>query len=84
MADRKKEEFMTHIEHYRAVLDDLQNQRAMHQLEIAEIDSAINSLARLIPQEAKEALPVPDPPRRAKPFEEPAQEWATYEWHRGF
>ena len=60
MVDRKKEEFMTHIEHYRAVLDDLQSQRAMHQLKVAEIDSAIASLGRLIPNDAKEELPVPE------------------------
>ena len=48
---------MSQINHYRAVLDDLQAQRAMHQLKISEIDSAMASLGRLIPADAKEELP---------------------------
>jgi hypothetical protein len=59
MVDQKKEEFMSQIEHYRAVLDDLQKQRNLYQFKIQEIDSAISSLHRLIPEDAKEALPSP-------------------------
>ena len=57
MVDRKKEEFMSQIEHYRAVLNDLQKQRNEHNLKIAEIDRAIAALRILIPEEAQEALP---------------------------
>jgi len=59
MVDQKKEDFMPQIEHYRAVLDDLQRQRDMLHLKIDEIDKAISSLHRLIPEEAKEELPTP-------------------------
>jgi hypothetical protein len=57
MVDRKKEDFMSHVEHYRAVLDDLQQQRDLCQLKITEIDKAIASLRHLIPEEAKEEFP---------------------------
>jgi hypothetical protein len=56
MADRKKEDFMSQIQHYRAVLEDLQGQRAMHQLKIAEIDAGISALRRLIPSDTREEL----------------------------
>src|SRR5260370_31221723 len=59
MVDRKKEDFMSQIEHYRAVLDDLQKQRELHQFKITEIDKAVASLRRLIPGEAQEELPIP-------------------------
>lgn len=61
MADQKKEDFMSQIEHYRAVLDDLQKQKNLAQFRIVELDNAIGSLRRLIPDEAKEALPEPTP-----------------------
>lgn len=60
MVDQKKEDFMSHIEHYRAVLDDLQRQRDLHQLKMGEIDRAIAALHHLIPEDAKEALPTPN------------------------
>jgi hypothetical protein len=60
MVDRKKEEFMNQAEHYRAVLADLQKQRELHQFKIAEIDKAVASLHRLIPDDAKEELPAPN------------------------
>jgi hypothetical protein len=60
MVDRKKEEFMNQAEHYRAVLDDLQKQRELHQFKITEIDKAVASLHRLIPEDAKQELPTPD------------------------
>jgi hypothetical protein len=62
MVDQKKEDFMSQIEHYRAVLDDLQNQRNVLQYRIKEIDTAITSLHRLIPNEAKDELPTPAMP----------------------
>ena len=60
MVDQKKEEFMSQIEHYRAVLGDLQRQRELHHLKINEIDQAIASLHRLIPEDAKQELPAPN------------------------
>lgn len=57
MVDRKKEDFMSQIEHYRAVLADLQGQRDLHQLKITEIDKAMSSLQRLIPNDAKDEIP---------------------------
>jgi hypothetical protein len=57
MVEREKEEFMSQIEHYRAVLDDLQRQKNLYQFKIVELDNAIASLHRLIPDDAKEALP---------------------------
>ncbi len=60
MVDQKKEDFMSQIEHYRAVLDDLQRQRDMYHLKIDEIDKAISSLHRLIPEHAKDDLPTPN------------------------
>jgi hypothetical protein len=62
MVDQKKEDFMSQIEHYRAVLDDLQNQRNVLQYRIKEIDTAITSLHRLIPEDAKSELPTPAMP----------------------
>jgi hypothetical protein len=71
MANQEKEDFMSQIEHYRAVLDDLQRQRDLYHLKINEINQAIASLHRLIPDEAKQELPpviysnttaVPPPP----------------------
>lgn len=62
MVDQKKEDFMSQIEHYRAVLDDLQSQRNVLQYRIKEIDTAITSLHRLIPEGAKNELPTPDMP----------------------
>jgi hypothetical protein len=62
MVDQKKEDFMSQIEHYRAVLDDLQSQRNVLQYRIKEIDTAITSLHRLIPEDAKTALPTPSMP----------------------
>lgn len=59
MVETKKEEFMTQIEHYRAVLSDLERQRNMYALKINEIDQAIASLHRLIPEDAKPELPPP-------------------------
>jgi len=59
MVDQKKEDFMSQIEHYRAVLDDLQSQKNLYQFKIVEIDNAIASLHRLIPDDAKDALPTP-------------------------
>ena len=59
MVDQQKEDFMSQIEHYRAVLDDLQNQRNVMQYRIKEIDTAITSLHRLIPEGAKNELPTP-------------------------
>jgi hypothetical protein len=61
MVDQKKEEFMSQLEHYRAVLDDLQRQKNLAQFKIVELDNAIASLHRLIPEEAKDALPTPTP-----------------------
>ena len=49
---------MSQIEHYRAVLEDLQQQRDLHQLKITEIDKAISSLQRLIPDDARSELPI--------------------------
>jgi hypothetical protein len=62
MVDQKKEEFMSHIEHYRAVLDDLQSQRNELQYRIKEIDTAITSLHRLIPEAARNEFPTPAMP----------------------
>jgi len=62
MVDQKKEDFMSQIEHYRAVLDDLQKQRDVLQYRIKEVDTAITSLHRLIPEEAKSELPTPAMP----------------------
>jgi hypothetical protein len=62
MVDQKKEDFMSQIEHYRAVLDDLQKQRNEFQYRIKEIDTAITSLHRLIPEAAKNELPTPAMP----------------------
>jgi len=62
MVDQKKEDFMSQIEHYRAVLDDLQSQRNVLQYRIKEIDTAITSLHRLIPEAAKSELPTPAMP----------------------
>ena len=62
MVDQKKEDFMTQVEHYRAVLDDLQNQRNVLQYRIKEIDTAITSLHRLIPEGAKNEVPTPAMP----------------------
>ncbi len=61
MVDQKKEDFMSQIEHYRAVLDDLQRQKNLAQFKIVELDNAIASLRRLIPEDAREALPEPIP-----------------------
>jgi hypothetical protein len=60
MVKPKIQDFMSQIEHYRAVLDDLQRQRDLYQLKITEVDQAIASLHRLIPDDAKKELPVPD------------------------
>ena len=65
MVDQKREDFMSQIEHYRAVLSDLQRQRDLYHLKINEIDQAIASLRRLIPEDAKHELPVPDQPNIA-------------------
>lgn len=62
MADEKKEDFMSQIEHYRAVLQDLQRQHNLLTLKISEIEQAMASLHRLIPQEAKPELPPPPQP----------------------
>jgi hypothetical protein len=62
MVDQKKEDFMSQVEHYRAVLDDLQNQRNVLQYRIKEIDTAITSLHRLIPEGAKNEVPTPAMP----------------------
>jgi hypothetical protein len=62
MVEQKKEDFMSQIEHYRAVLDDLQKQRNEFQYRIKEIDTAITSLHRLIPEAAKSELPTPAMP----------------------
>ena len=62
MVDQKKEDFMSQIEHYRAVLDDLQKQRNEFQFKIQEIDTAMSSLHRLIPASAKDELPTPSMP----------------------
>jgi hypothetical protein len=59
MVEQKKEDFMLQIEHYRAVLNDLQSQRNLYQFKIQEIDNAISSLHRLIPEDAKDELPAP-------------------------
>lgn len=62
MVEIKKEDFMSQIEHYRAVLDDLNHKRDVFRLKINEIDQAIASLHRLIPEDAKPELPaVPSP-----------------------
>jgi hypothetical protein len=58
MVDREKEDFMSQIEHYRAVLEDLQKQRNLLNLKITEIDQAISSLHRLIPEDVKPDMPV--------------------------
>jgi hypothetical protein len=60
MVDQKREDFMSQIEHYRAVLDDLHRQRDLHSLKVTEIDKAISSLHRLIPADAKEEFPTPN------------------------
>jgi hypothetical protein len=60
MVDRKREEFMSQVEHYRAVLADLQQQRDLHHLKINEIDQAISSLRKLIPDDAKQEIPMPE------------------------
>lgn len=57
MTEIKKEDFMSQIEHYRAVLSDLQRQRNVYSLKINEIDQAIASLHRLIPEDVKTGLP---------------------------
>lgn len=57
MVDQKKEDFMSQIEHYRAVLDDLQKQKNLAQFRIVELDNAMSALRRLIPEDAKDALP---------------------------
>jgi hypothetical protein len=61
MAAHEKEDFMSQIEHYRAVLEDLQRQRNLYNLKISEIDQAMASLHRLIPEDAKPDLPPPLP-----------------------
>ena len=53
MAEQKREGFMSQIEHYRAVLEDLQRQRNVFRLKINEVDQAIASLHRLIPEDVK-------------------------------
>lgn len=72
MADRKKEDFMSQIQHYRAVLEDLQGQRAMHQLKIAEIDAGISALRRLIPSDTREEL-APHEPSNEQPSIHPGK-----------
>ncbi len=67
MAAEKKEDLMPQIEHYRAVLEDLRRQRDMLTLKVNEIDKAISSLHRLIPEEAKQELPPPDFANASKP-----------------
>jgi len=59
MVEIKKEDFMSQIEHYRAVLSDLNRQRDVYRLKINEIEQAIASLHRLIPTEVKTELPPP-------------------------
>src|SRR5579863_182867 len=59
MVEQQKEDFMLQIEHYRAVLNDLQKQRNLYQFRIQEIDNAISSLHRLIPEDVKDELPAP-------------------------
>jgi hypothetical protein len=70
MVDREKEDFMSQIEHYRAVLEDLQRQRNLLNLKITEIDQAISSLHRLIPEDVKPDMPVQAHP---KPYVAPGQ-----------
>ena len=50
---------MSQVEYYRAVLDDLQNQRNVLQYRIKEIDTAITSLHRLIPEGANNEVRTP-------------------------
>jgi hypothetical protein len=76
MVDRDKEEFMSHIEHYHAVIEDLQSQRAMYELKISEIDRAIASLGRLIPAEAKEDLPALEQPANHAALNVPSGKYA--------
>jgi hypothetical protein len=67
MVNQKKEEFMSQIEHYRAVLEDLQKQRNEYRLKINEIEQAMASLHRLIPEDAKPGLPPPAYTNGSKP-----------------
>ncbi len=73
MVDQKKEDFMSQIEHYRAVLDDLQRQRDLYHLKIDEVDQAIASLHRLIPEDAKHELPTPVFTGPASPVPKPGR-----------
>lgn len=59
----KKEETMANQEQYRAVLEDLIQQREQHQLRVTEIEAAINALRRLMPEEqvAPKKLAPPQP-----------------------